>query len=147
MIESLFRIVQIDGRNAHAVAGAANSISARFVQGLCHLRDLAALGGQLDEQRNVDCFLDRLDDLGCHIGILTHASAGLLGSSLAAAGGQLQIVGHIGAAHIQLNDIRADLFKLLGHVDPAGNTGITCIGDIGHQFQVMELGLGIGNEL
>ena len=147
VIESPLGIVQIDGRNAHTVAGAANRIRAGLVQGLGHLCDLAALGSQLDEQGDGNGFLYRLDNLCRHIGILAHAGAGLLGSGLAAAAGQLQIIGHIGAAHIQLNDVCAHFFKLLCHIDPAGNALITGIGDVSHQLQVGQHLFGILHQL
>ena len=140
-------IVQVDGRHAQPVAGTADGVRARFIERLRHMGDLAALGRQLDKQRNVDFLLDRADDLRCDLRVLAHARAGLLGRVLAAAGGHLQVVAHVRAAHIQLDDVRTGLFKLLGHVHPARGAVVPGIGDVCHELEVVQQGLCLADEL
>jgi len=136
VVDGLARVLEVDRRYAEPVRGAADRVRAGLVERLRDARDLPALGRQLHKQRDVNLPLDRAHDLRDRVPALAEARAGLFRGRAAPAGGQLDVVGHVRAAHVQLDDVRADLLEPLRHVHPALRALVAGIGDVGHQLEV-----------
>ena len=138
MIAGLPGVIQIDGRDAQPVARAAHRVRPGFIQGGGHLGHLSPLRRELHKKRYADRPLYGAHDLGHRAGLLPQAGACLLGGARFSAGREGNIVGHVGAAHIQLDDIRACRLKLAGHIDPALHALIPRVGNVGHENQVVK---------
>ena len=134
MIESTAGLVDIDGGHTETVTRAAYRVSTCLVESLRNLGDLASLGSELDEEGNGDRLLYRSCDLCGNLCLLTHAGTCLLLCRLTAAAGHLEVVAHVGATHIKLDDVGTCLLELLCHINPALNAGVTCVGDVSHEL-------------
>ena len=130
-------IVQIDGRQAQAVARRTDRVGSRRIKRGRHLCNLAALRRELDKQRDMYLLFNRADDLRHHTGLAAEAGPRLLAGAGRAARGKRNIVRHIRTAHIQFNNICAHGLKLFGHIDPPGSAAVSGIGDIGHEDQIV----------
>jgi len=68
-------------------------------------------------------------------GVLTETGAGLVGGILCAA--EADVVAHVGAAHVEFDDVCAGVFKSLGHVNPSLYSGFVAdVRDVGHDEEV-----------